>query len=1188
MKLEKNNKIGLVIGNISTGWAQSVWSSYAKTASKMNKNLFIFSGGGLKTFPNSRDLRNCIYSLVNTENLDGLICWSAGLREEECKDEEFELFHHSLDPLPYITVGYKIPGRPVVDLDGYTGIKQLITHCIKEHKAKNIAFLQALTTHVHARERLRGYEDALKEAGLPVPKNSPLVSDPFPWECGDLAAAQLFEERKLRPGIDFDTLVGSDDLMALKAINYFSRQGYFVPWDYHALGFDNSFESRFTKCPLSTVTVPYSDMSGECMRVLMELMENGDAQGKKAIEDVTLPTKPVIRESCGCGAFYSSKAREIPSAPSPEQGEGALINFIKDYLQLNAKEASAFLVPLVRSWNRIPHGGGQEDTAPHYVDRFFGYLDRALDIFLDSDGECELLFRMLKNIQYSGLVLPSLFNSYGPYVAQTICKVHERLTRQDQYEVKNLNEEFNAFKHELLGTRDRKTLIENLARHLPGIGIYTAALVLYSDENTSIWVGSFSPEGIHAMHEQSFSRKLLVPEPLKPFFSQGTFVVQPLFTENRSLGFIIHSISNYYGIILEDLRTTVSYALKSIFQYEETVTAQAKILEGMEQSRVLTLQKEAAQAASEAKSRFLANISHEIRTPMNAVLGMSELLLSEKLNKRQKQYVEDIKTSAMTLLEIINEILDLSKIQSGNMSLHPVHYDFSALIGNIASMMKFLIKGKNIVFSVDMHGDIPKFLYGDAVRLRQVLLNLLSNAAKFTKSGLVQLSLEAKGNEIHFAVRDTGMGIKPEDMQYLFEALRQIEETKTQDAKGTGLGLSITKALIEMMNGYIEVESVYGQGTTFHAVIPKVLGDEKQIFSSGSTRSVQCSPDTKILVVDDNIINLTVIAGLLKLSNAAVFTANSGKEAVELVRLNDYDLVFMDHMMPEMDGIETMQKIRAMGANIPIIALTANAVTSAKEMLLGAGMDDFLSKPIVREELSDILAKWIPGSKLADQLIETAAAEGDGSGDNLRFWEKISQINELSVQVGLERVSGEKDLYENTLKALIKQIEVCTARLNDFLEADDMHNFEIESHSIKSSLANVGAMELSANAHELEEASGRNDAGFCALNLKVFLDALHELGTRLKDACQKAMPDHSPALIGPELEKTLAGIKEAINETNFLEINSKLGSLDRMDLKGAAKEKIDEIKDALIVMDYDHALEEINGLLPGAQKGGCL
>ena len=1182
MKLEKNNKIGLVIGNVNTGWAQSVWISYAKTALKMNKSLFIFSGGGLTAFPNPGDLRNCIYSLVNTENLDGLICWSAGLKEEGCKDDDFEQFHYSLAPLPYITVGHKIPGRPVVDLDGYTGMKQLITHCIKVHKAKNIAFLQSLTAHVHAMDRLRGYKDALKEAGLPVSPNSPLVSDPFPWECGDLAAAQLFEERKLRPGIDFDTLVGSDDLMALKAINYFSRQGYYVPWDYHALGFDNSYESRFTKCPLSTVTVPYSDMSSECMRVLMELMESGDGDGKAPIPDVILPTKPVIRESCGCGTWNSQEAGKIAYASSTEPEAETLIRFIQEYLQLSAKETSAFLAPLIRSWYRIPREENQDNISPFYIDRFFRYLDKSLYMFLNSYGESELLYRLLKDIQHSALVLPSLFNMYGPYIAQAVCRVQERLTRQAQYEVETLNEELNAFKHKLLGTRDRKTLIENLARHLPGIGIETAGLVLYGDENTSIWVGSFSPGGIHQIREQNFPRKLLVPESLKHLFSMGIFVVQPLYTENHSLGFIVHSISKFYGIIMEDLRTTVSYALQSIFQYEETVTAQRKILESMEQSRVLTLQKEAAQAASEAKSRFLANISHEIRTPMNAVLGMSELLLSEKLNKRQRQYVDDIKTSAMTLLDIINEILDLSKIQSGNMSLNPVHYDFSALMGNIASMMKFLIKDKNIVFSVNMHGDIPKFLFGDAVRLRQILLNLLSNAAKFTKAGRVELSLEVTGREMHFAVRDTGLGVKPEDMQYLFEAFRQIEETKTPDVKGTGLGLSITKALVEMMNGHIEVESIYGQGTTFHVIIPKLLGDEKQIFHSGSAKSVQCTSDTKILVVDDNIINLTVIAGLLKLSNAVVSSANSGKEAIELSQANDYDLIFMDHMMPEMDGIETMKKIRALGINVPIIALTANAVTSAKEMLLDSGMDDFLSKPIVKVELNEILAKWIPGSKLADQLIETHAVKMNESDENIQIWEKIGKIGELSVHIGMERVSEQKDLYVNTLKALIKQIEICTAKLNDFLNANDMHNFEIESHSMKSSLANVGAMELSDDAYKLEAASSRNDTRFCASNLEVFLNALNELGNKLKGACLKAIPNHNLEPISEDLKKLLAGIKEAINETNFVEINTKLGGLDNMDFKGDEKDEIEEIKDALIVMDYDNALEKIDKLLQTA------
>ena len=617
---------------------------------------------------------------------------------------------------------------------------------------------------------------------------------------------------------------------------------------------------------------------------------------------------------------------------------------------------------------------------------------------------------------------------------------------------------------------------------------------------------------------------------------------------------------------------------------ENLITMERRVEKRTHQLMLITEEAEAAkkraEEAAEAKSLFLANMSHEIRTPMNAILGMAELLLVETLSKHQLRYVEDIKISAMSLLNIINDILDLSKIQAGKLNLIPVHYDFSALVDNISSMARFLIKEKSIVYKFVVLNDIPKYLYGDDVRLRQVLLNVLSNAIKFTDEGYIRLTIGVMDTSIRFDIEDTGIGIRPEDIPLLFGVFEQVDTTKNVKRQGTGLGLSITKTLVEMMGGKITVESVYSRGTIFHVIIPKVLGDETKILKVDAGEKNIYAPDAKILVVDDNTVNLNVSRGLLQLCKITADTTTSGQQAIDMIQQKQYDIVFMDHMMPEMDGVKATKIIRERGIDVPIVALTANAIEGAQEMFFAAGMNDYLTKPINKAELKQILEKWIPAEKIIKPLPNAlVTSESQADDEQKEFWRKIEEIEDLSVHAGLDMVSGQRDVYEKSLILTIKEIEKCDRHAREFLTLGDLHNFSIEVHSMKGSLANIGAMELSAQARELEKASDNSDIDFCSANLPSFLADLNTFKNKILKAVTEKKQDTGPQEIPEELKGIFHILTDSFGKMDFVAIDDAVDELLKLNLSGAVKAEIEDICDAIMIMDYDGAIDKMKKLL---------
>ncbi|MCR4793068.1 MAG: response regulator [Lachnospiraceae bacterium] len=387
----------------------------------------------------------------------------------------------------------------------------------------------------------------------------------------------------------------------------------------------------------------------------------------------------------------------------------------------------------------------------------------------------------------------------------------------------------------------------------------------------------------------------------------------------------------------------------------------------------IRLHEEKIAQAAQFKSDFLANMSHELRTPMNAIVGLSELLNLEGLTGKSREYSDQINSSAKALLVVFDDILDFSRIEQGIIKLSPSEYDVRKEFEMVVSNQALGLNEKNVVMRLNISPDVPGLLIGDSARIRQVMGNVISNAVKFTNEGSIDINVEKKDIsegkiELLISVADTGIGIREQDYEKIFESFSQIDSKRNRSVDGTGLGLAITQRLIKLMNGTIEVESEYGVGSTFSISIPQEISAKApETPSEESAKEASAgtlhAPDAKVLVVDDNSINRYVAKNLLNLYDIKPACVPSGEHAIKVCGKREFDLVLMDYMMPEMDGIEAMKKIREeypAYKNIPIIAFTADAVSESRELLLKEGMDDFLPKPVKMSDLEEILKKWLP------------------------------------------------------------------------------------------------------------------------------------------------------------------------------------------------------------------------------------
>ena len=507
-----------------------------------------------------------------------------------------------------------------------------------------------------------------------------------------------------------------------------------------------------------------------------------------------------------------------------------------------------------------------------------------------------------------------------------------------------------------------------------------------------------------------------------------------------------------------------------------------------EESDALRREKEFSDRASQAKSAFLANMSHEIRTPINAILGMNEMILREVEKPSIREYAQSISHAGESLLSIINDILDFSKIESGKLEIIESEYQLSRLLKNVVAMIQPKADAKGLEFHLHIDEDLPDALLGDMMRVQQVVVNILTNAVKYTPTGEVNFFVfneHKEDNRIYlsFVVNDTGIGIKEEDQKKLFRDFERLDQEKNRNIEGTGLGLAITNMLLNLMGGEISLKSVYGEGSTFTVVLPQTIMEDSPIGNLVERMQEAAvhdkkyvpsfiAPDADVLVVDDNEMNLLVVKGLLKETKIRVDTCMSGAECIERLSEKKYDVVLLDHMMPNMDGVETLHHAENLpnAKDTPFIMLTANAISGAKDAFLKEGFAAYISKPIDSMLLESTLMKYLPAGKIMAKPDEEANPQTT-DGENLAVSPMDTEnkdTGDLDIEQGMKYNGGMEDMYKTVLGMFINLRPEKQKQMKEHLDAEDWKDYATMLHALKSTAMTIGGKKCSDAAKELE------------------------------------------------------------------------------------------------------------------------
>ena len=815
--------LGFLLASLHTGASLVIWPSLLEAARHHDVNLICFPGGRLQAADSFEIQRNAIFNLASNKSLDGLITWSSSLGGV-LGPAEIKAFHQRYEPLPMVSLAQFMEGMPTVSVDSYLGMRALLAHLIEDHGFKRLAFIRGPEEHYYAQERYRAYLDSLQAFNLPLDPD--LVTRPLPWEAGADAIELLLEERKLKPGKDFDAVVAVSDMMAIWAMKTLQTRGFDVPNDIAVTGFNNSMEERLATPPLTTVDLPFIEQGAKAMDVLLQQLASESVPAL-----ITLPSKLVVRQSCGCPSEAIALASFTPSGRK-EKGKGQTSEAV---LRKKLEDVRAGCVSEMEA--AVLHLEKPVEWFESIFDAFVDDIEKSSNNFLSVlDNVLEQAKNMAFDIvqwQNAISILRRWVLSYissSEYVEVLISQARvvadeaaQRAQAYSQWRADREAENLREINRALLTTFDVNQLTDVLAERLPALGIPSVYLVTYEQptdsdvpEHARLRL-AYSDDERAAIEQDGarFSTHQIVPLEFLPKDRRYSLVVEPLYFQDKSLGYVVFEIGPQDGNTYELLRNNLSSALQG-----------AKLFQEIQQARL------DAEKADRIKTRLLANVSHEMRTPLNIITSYTQDALrtpnkyGSELPSSLLNDLHQIQSNAEHQLRVINDLLDLSRAEIDELDLSLELLDPRQLLVDAFHDLSDQSTTPEIKWKISVPKRLPQ-IRADTLRLRQIFLNLLSNAKKYTQSGTITLGAEVAPPQIHFWVSDTGFGIDHKQQERIFEPFVTLKENR-RIAGGIGLGLSITRHLVALHGGTMKLDSQPEQGSTFHIYLPLPALDQRE------------------------------------------------------------------------------------------------------------------------------------------------------------------------------------------------------------------------------------------------------------------------------------------------------------------------------------------------------------------------